>query len=124
MKKAHSMISFFTDINMYPLEVLVANEMDGLSLFCRSSEYIYVPINGTSFNEPYCPMTNGIDYLKTVRDIMIPILTQSLTTFSCFLQIDFNKDNMLRDSLVFLGFYFVFLLLIVLLIKFVKHQKR
>jgi hypothetical protein len=31
---------------------------------------------------------------------------------------------MLRDGLVFLGFYIAFLVGIVLLIKFVKHQKR
>jgi hypothetical protein len=39
-------------------------------------------------------------------------------------QVSFHKDNMLRDGLVFFGFYLMMLLLVVLFIKFVKHQKR
>jgi hypothetical protein len=50
---------------MYPLEILVANEMDGLEVHCSGGEYVQVPING-SITQPYCPMTNGIDFLDSV----------------------------------------------------------
>merc|ERR1712070_377497 len=90
----------YLDINMYPLELLVANEMDGLKLHCADSEYLQVPISGTpGETKAFCPMTVGEDFLDSV---------------------DFDKDNMLRNGLVFLGFYIAFLVGIVLLIKFVK----
>jgi hypothetical protein len=52
---------------MYPLELLVANEMDGLKLHCADSEYLQVPISGTpGETKAFCPMTVGEDFLDSV----------------------------------------------------------
>lgn len=89
---------------MFSLEVLMANEFDGLDLHCSGSEYTQVPIAslpGTT--KAYCPITTGDQYLATVG---------------------FSSDNMLRDSMLLLGFYFIFLFITCSLVKFLKWQKR
>jgi hypothetical protein len=40
------------------------------------------------------------------------------------MQVDFDKDNMLRDGLVFIGFYLAFVAGVMMTIKFVRHQNR
>jgi len=112
---------------MYPLELLVANEMDGLNLHCSGSQYLQVPISGTDNTLPYCPMTQGSDFLDSVP-LHSPHDTPDTRTMANpthhAMQVDFDKDNMLRDGLVFIGFYLAFVVGVILTIKFVRHQNR
>jgi hypothetical protein len=79
------------DINMYPLELLVANEMDGLNLHCSGSQYLQVPISGTDNTMPYCPMTQGSDFLDSV-----PLLSPHKTTLT--LTHTTNTNDILTDA--------------------------
>jgi hypothetical protein len=91
-----------TDINMYPLELLVANEMDGLKLHCSDSEYVQVPISGPpGATKSFCPMTKGEDFLDSVRAITCTRMhthaharaASTSTSLSLCAQVDFDKDS-------------------------------
>jgi ABC-type multidrug transport system permease subunit len=96
---------FYMDLDMYPIEALLINEMKGMSLTCTPSEMVKVPISGMplgTFKE-YCPYTTGGQFLESLG---------------------ISASWLLRDSLVMLGWWIMLLVLCALLLKFLVHQKR
>jgi ABC-type multidrug transport system ATPase subunit len=94
----------YIDVNMFSLEVLMINEFKGLALHCEGHEFAQVPIASQPgvFKE-YCGITTGEQYLDSIS---------------------FSEDNMVRDAMLLLGFYFIFLFITAFLVKFLKWQKR
>jgi ABC-type multidrug transport system ATPase subunit len=94
----------YIDINMFALEVLMINEFEGLKLHCSGHEFAQVPIASQPgvFKE-FCGITTGEEYLDSIS---------------------FSSDNMVRDAMLLLGFYFIFIFITCALVKFLKWQKR
>lgn len=107
------------------------NEFEGLKLHCTGHEFAQVPIASQPgvFKE-FCGITTGEEYLDSVRRTLTPPppgrcwwLTRVRPPQS-MLQISFSSDNMVRDAMLLLGFYFIFIFITCLLVKFLKWQKR
>jgi ABC-type multidrug transport system permease subunit len=125
----------YLDVNMYPIEALLINEVKGMDFHCSNSElvqvrsycyitfiYIYiwtwhilicsfysvpqVPIElaaGGTATANYCPITTGEQYLDSLG---------------------MSADNMLRNSLVMVGWVLALFISSAFLLKCVVHQKR
>jgi ABC-type multidrug transport system permease subunit len=91
----------YLDVNMYPIEALLINEVKDLSFHCSYSELVQVPIgNETAY---YCPITTGDEYLDSLG---------------------MSSNNLLRNSLVMLGWVLALFTSSAMLLKCVVHQKR
>jgi ABC-type multidrug transport system permease subunit len=96
----------YLDVNMYPLEALLINEVQDLDFHCSGSELVEVPIElsgGGTATALYCPITTGDQYLDSLG---------------------FSADNLLRNSLVMLGWVIALFISSAFLLKCVVHQKR
>jgi hypothetical protein len=116
---------------MFALEVLMINEFEGLKLHCTGHEFAQVPIASQPgvFKE-FCGITTGEEYLDSVLSPHHPRPLPRrwrLVAHACAihqLQISFSSDNMVRDAMLLLGFYFIFIFITCALVKFLKWQKR
>lgn len=75
-----------------------------MTFTCSASELVRVPIKAVAgaFKE-YCPETTGAQVLE---------------------ELGMAANNLLRDSLVLLGWWIALIVAAALLLKFVVHQKR
>ncbi len=96
---------YYLDVNMYPLEAYVVNELDGLKLHCSGSEALEIPIRqlGEGVTKSYCSITSGEQFMETFN---------------------MEYDHLWRNSLIMIGFVIFLILSSALLLKFLKHQKR
>ncbi len=96
---------YYLDVNMYPLEAYVVNELDGLKLHCSGSETLQIPIRqlGEGVTKSYCATTSGKQFMDNF---------------------DMEYDHLWRNSLVMIGMVLFLILSSATLLKFVKHQKR
>lgn len=105
------------------------NEFEGLKLHCTGHEFAQVPIASQPgvFKE-FCGITTGEEYLDSVRPHHPrPFPWRACWAHACAinqLQISFSSDNMVRDAMLLLGFYFIFIFITCALVKFLKWQKR
>ncbi|ELR10948.1 ABC2 type transporter superfamily protein [Acanthamoeba castellanii str. Neff] len=96
----------YLDVNMYPIEALLINEIKGMDFHCSDSELVQVPITlaaGGTATAYYCPITTGEQFLDSLG---------------------MSADNMLRDSLVMVGWVLALFISSAFLLKCVVHQKR
>lgn len=97
----------YLDVDMYPIEALLINEIHGMSFYCSADELVTVPItsatNGSEAKAFYCPITTGQQYLA---------------------RLGMSADDLLRNSLVMVGWLLALFVSSALLLKFVVHQKR
>jgi hypothetical protein len=75
-----------------------------MTIKCSASELVRVPIASVpgAFKE-FCPIATGEAFLESLG---------------------MSADNLLRDSLVMLGWWIALIVACALLLKFVVHQKR
>ncbi len=117
----------YMDIDMYGIEALLINEVvptsssppvlsdfsphiqtntqqQDKSFYCSTNELVRVPIASTpGAFLTHCPITTGDQLLESLG---------------------MHSDNLLRDSLVMLGWWIALLAATTILLKFVVHQKR
>jgi hypothetical protein len=74
-----------------------------MTLKCSIHELVQVPIVSAGVMKEYCPITTGDAFLDSLG---------------------MSKDNLLRDSLVMLGWWIALIVASALLLKFLVHQKR
>lgn len=94
---------YYLDPMTYILEALVVSQMNGLSLYCASGEALEIPISGTNYTLPFCPITSGDQYIALF---------------------DMAYSHLLRDSMISLGYWLFLVVLTGLGLKFIVHQKR
>jgi hypothetical protein len=82
---------------------MISHQQKGMTFKCSASEFVKVPIASAGVIKEYCPITTGEAFLDSLG---------------------MAADNLLRDSLVMLGWWIALLVTAALLLKFVVHQKR